>query len=45
MSLFTDLYQLTMAQVYKAKGMAEWEGIFHHFYRSNPFNGGYFCQG
>jgi nicotinate phosphoribosyltransferase len=41
MSLFTDLYQLTMGQVYWAEGMADWEGVFHHFYRTNPFNGGY----
>ena len=41
MTLFTDLYQLTMGQVYWAEGMAEWESVFHHFYRSNPAGGGY----
>ena len=41
MSLFTDLYQLTMGQVYWAEEMVDWEGVFHHFYRTNPFNGGY----
>lgn len=41
MTLFTDLYQLTMGQVYWAEGMAEWEGVFHHFFRQNPFGGGY----
>jgi nicotinate phosphoribosyltransferase len=41
MTLFTDLYQLTMGQVYWAEGMADWEAVFHHFYRSNPFGGGY----
>ncbi len=41
MTLFTDLYQLTMGQVYWAEGMAEWEGVFHHFFRANPFGGGY----
>jgi nicotinate phosphoribosyltransferase len=41
LTLFTDLYQLTMGQVYWAEGMAEWESVFHHFYRSNPFGGGY----
>ena len=41
LALFTDLYQLTMGQVYWAEGMAEWESVFHYFYRTNPFNGGY----
>jgi len=41
MTLFTDLYELTMGQVYFAEGMAEWEGVFHHFFRANPFGGGY----
>jgi len=41
MTLFTDLYQLTMGQVYWAEGMAEWDGVFHHFYRANPASGGY----
>jgi nicotinate phosphoribosyltransferase len=41
MTLFTDLYQLTMGQVYWDKGMAEWEAVFHHFFRANPFGGGY----
>lgn len=41
MTLFTDLYQLTMGQVYWAEGMAEWDGVFHHFFRANPFGGGY----
>ncbi|MGH9942981.1 MAG: nicotinate phosphoribosyltransferase [Pyrinomonadaceae bacterium] len=41
LALFTDLYQLTMGQVYWAEGMAEREGVFHHFYRVNPQGGGY----
>ncbi|HZS07360.1 MAG TPA: nicotinate phosphoribosyltransferase [Blastocatellia bacterium] len=45
LALFTDLYQLTMGQVYHAEGMAEWEGVFHYFYRSNPFGGGYTVAG
>lgn len=36
-----DLYELTMGQVYWAEGMADWEGVFHHFFRTNPFGGGY----
>lgn len=39
LALFTDLYQLTMGQVYWAEGMAERESVFHHFYRSNPAGG------
>jgi nicotinate phosphoribosyltransferase len=41
LALFTDLYQLTMAQVYWAEGMADWEGAFHYFYRTEPRAGGY----
>jgi len=41
MTLFTDLYQLTMGQVYWAEGMAEWDSVFQHFYRANPAGGGY----
>ena len=41
MTLLTDLYQLTMGQVYWAEGMADWEGVFHHFFRANPSGGGY----
>jgi nicotinate phosphoribosyltransferase len=41
LALFTDLYQLTMGQVYWAEGMADWEACFHHVFRSNPLGGGY----
>jgi len=41
LALFTDLYELTMAQVYWAEGMADWEGAFHYFYRTAPRGGGY----
>ncbi|MEO5788678.1 nicotinate phosphoribosyltransferase [Gelidibacter sp.] len=37
---YTDLYQLTMAQVYfntKPDGLA----VFDYYYRNNPFDGGY----
>jgi nicotinate phosphoribosyltransferase len=37
---YTDLYQLTMAQVYfktKPKSVA----VFDYYFRNNPFNGGY----
>ncbi len=39
--LFTDLYQLTMAQGYLAAGVAETEACFHLSFRGNPFAGGY----
>jgi nicotinate phosphoribosyltransferase len=41
LALLTDLYQLTMAQGYWKKGMAEQEAVFHLYFRKNPFNGGY----
>lgn len=39
--LLTDLYQLTMAQGYHHHGLAEQEAVFHLFFRSLPFQGGY----
>ena len=39
--LFTDLYQLTMAQGYVASGMANTEACFHLSFRGNPFDGGF----
>ena len=39
--LFTDLYQLTMAQGYVTAGVAETEACFHLSFRENPFGGGY----
>ncbi len=41
LALLTDLYQLTMAQGYWKKEMAEQEAVFHLYFRKNPFNGGY----
>ncbi len=41
LSLLTDLYQLTMAYGYWKNQMAEREAVFHLFFRSNPFKGGY----
>ncbi len=44
--LLTDLYQLTMAQGYHQHGMAEQEAVFHLFFRTLPFQGGYaVCAG
>ena len=41
LGLLTDLYQLTMAHAYWKTGGAESEAVFHLFFRSNPFGGGY----
>jgi nicotinate phosphoribosyltransferase len=41
LTLLTDLYQLTMAQAYWASGTADKEGVFHLFFRKNPFDGGF----
>ncbi|MAP81266.1 MAG: nicotinate phosphoribosyltransferase [Aequorivita sp.] len=38
--LYTDLYQLTMAQVYFKK-KPEGTAVFDYYFRNNPFNGGY----
>lgn len=38
---YTDLYQLTMAQVYHLTGKSGEEAVFDYFYRKLPFNGGY----
>lgn len=40
-AVLTDLYQITMAQAYRHAGIAQVEGCFHLFFRSNPFSGGY----
>ncbi|MBC3541571.1 nicotinate phosphoribosyltransferase [Rufibacter sediminis] len=46
LALLTDMYQLTMAQGYWKKGMAEQEAVFHLYFRNNPFKGGYtVCAG
>lgn len=41
LALATDLYELSMAQGYWKNRMLDTEAIFHLFYRSNPFGGGY----
>jgi nicotinate phosphoribosyltransferase len=40
-ALLTDLYQLTMAFGYWKTGMASQEAVFHLFFRSQPFKGGF----
>lgn len=39
--LLTDLYQLTMAAGYHASGRHGQEAVFHLFFRTLPFKGGY----
>ncbi|HXK08052.1 MAG TPA: nicotinate phosphoribosyltransferase [Vicinamibacteria bacterium] len=41
LALATDLYELTMAQGYRRAGRSEEEAVFHLFFRSNPFGGGF----
>jgi len=41
LALLTDLYQLTMAYGYWKHGKADQQSVFHLFFRSNPFRGGY----
>ena len=38
---YTDLYQLSMAQVYFLKEKSEDEAVFDYFFRKIPFDGGY----
>ncbi|MCF8218123.1 MAG: nicotinate phosphoribosyltransferase [Bacteroidales bacterium] len=39
--LYTDFYELTMAQGYFLNGMHKKQATFDYFYRKNPFHGGY----
>ena len=41
LGLYTDFYELTMAQGYLESGKAQKEACFDYFFRSNPFDGGY----
>lgn len=38
---YTDLYQLTMAQVYHLTGKGRQDAVFDYFFRKQPFEGGY----
>ncbi|MDZ7773943.1 MAG: nicotinate phosphoribosyltransferase [Balneolaceae bacterium] len=40
-ALYTDYYELTMAQGYVLEGRAEQTATFDYFFRDLPFNGGY----
>lgn len=39
--LYTDMYQLSMAQAYFMNGRKDEPAGFYYFYRKNPFKGGY----
>lgn len=39
--LYTDYYELTMAQGWSLSGHADEPAVFDYFFRSNPFEGGY----
>lgn len=39
--IYTDLYQITMAQVYYLTGKHKHEAVFDYFYRRLPYNGGF----
>ena len=41
LALFTDLYEITMAYGYWQQQKAEQQAVFHLFFRTNPFRGGY----
>ncbi len=38
---YTDLYQLTMGQVYFLQGVSQRQAVFDYFFRKLPFEGGY----
>ena len=40
-ALFTDFYELTMAQGYWKRGINEHRVVFDYFFRRHPFSGGY----
>jgi len=41
LGLYTDHYELTMAQGYLLSGRKDTPACFDYFFRKNPFNGGY----
>ncbi|MEE4242717.1 MAG: nicotinate phosphoribosyltransferase [Desulfopila sp.] len=41
MGLYTDMYQLSMAQTYFLDGRKDDPSVFYYFYRKNPFEGAY----
>lgn len=45
LALLADLWQLTMAYGYVKSGTADREAVFHRFFRSHPFQGGFTVHG
>ncbi len=45
LTMMTDLYELTMSQVYFSKGKDKEEAVFDAFFRKNPFDKGYGVMG
>ena len=41
LALFTDLYQITMAQAFWKAGLGDHEAVFNLYFRRAPFHGGY----
>jgi nicotinate phosphoribosyltransferase len=41
LGVLTDLYQVTMAYAYWKSGKADQTGVFHLYFRKNPFQGGF----
>ena len=41
LGLYTDLYELTMAEGYFYCGKKDQQASFNYFFRTNPFGGGF----
>ena len=41
LGLYTDFYELSMAQGYFLSGRKDENAVFDYFYRTNPFGGGF----
>ena len=41
LGLYTDLYELSMAQGYFLAGKKDEQTVFDYLYRTNPFEGGF----
>ncbi len=41
LGLYTDFYELAMAEGYYFSGKKEQQAVFNYFFRTNPFNGGF----
>lgn len=41
LGLYTDFYELSMAQGYFLSGKKDEQTVFDYFYRTNPYSGGF----